>query len=635
MRDPEKFDAFYKDARERLLAQTFALTGDLAASRRAVRDAFVVAWHHWRKLSTHADPESVVRPHAWRLAQRNHTARVWHRDKDISPDVKATLDALNKLSAVQRRTLVLTQLAAVSMPQMAREVGVPLELAERELQHATTQVSLQLDVQAAALRPRFDDVAASVADAVGWSRASIVRRAGAARRRTHTGIGVVAAVTALVVSGVVVSNATGARPTLDRSSATAPGDAAASGTPSTPSSSDPAAGVTDPPPPTLPQTSLLGAAELGARYDRNWSVVSTGMNDEGTGLVMPCQLERYADPRGEAALVRAYRAKETKKLPKIEATHFTELSSSTKRARKAFTTTASWFGDCQQDKAYLISTATPKGVGDQAIQLVLRTQSKPKNTFVISVARTGAFTTTTVLTTALDDEPGLAGRRASARLLSAAVDKLCSLPNGGACGADGVPRLAVRAPIKAGDAPAMLSELDLPPLGGVKKGWVGTEPRKPITNDAASSCDATSFSGRFEGKPFTNNATRTFVIPGAKLPKEFGLTQTVGSLPGNRAAALVERVRDKLGSCDSINTDVTRIARTEGKDRSLTAWRVELEVTDDRTVVFLMAILRDKTSVSQLGFLPNAPSDLPPSSFVALAQRALDRLGELRGPRKS
>ena len=125
------------------------------------------------------------------------------------------------------------------------------------------------------------------------------------------------------------------------------------------------------------------------------------------------------------------------------------------------------------------------------------------------------------------------------------------------------------------------------------------------------------------------------MIPGANLPKEFGLTQTVGSLPGNRAAALVERVRGQLASCDSINTDVTRIARTETKNTSLTAWRVELEVTDDRTVIFLMAILRDKTSVSQLGFLPNAPSDLPLNSFVALAQRALNRLGELRGPRKS
>ena len=80
MRDPEQFDAFYKDARERLVVQTFALTGDLAASRRAVRDAFIVAWHHWRKNVRLDDPETVVRPHAWRLAQRRHTARVWHRD---------------------------------------------------------------------------------------------------------------------------------------------------------------------------------------------------------------------------------------------------------------------------------------------------------------------------------------------------------------------------------------------------------------------------------------------------------------------------------------------------------------------------------------------------------------------------
>ena len=37
MRNPDAFDAFYKDARDRLLLQTYALTGDLTASRTAVR----------------------------------------------------------------------------------------------------------------------------------------------------------------------------------------------------------------------------------------------------------------------------------------------------------------------------------------------------------------------------------------------------------------------------------------------------------------------------------------------------------------------------------------------------------------------------------------------------------------------
>ncbi|MGA8846621.1 MAG: hypothetical protein WB471_08420 [Nocardioides sp.] len=627
MRDPEKFDAFYKDARERLLGQTFALTGDLAASRRAVRHAFVVAWHHWRKLSTHTDPESVVRPHAWRLAQRQHTARVWHRDKDISPEVRATLDALGKLSAVQRRTLVLTQLAVVSMPQIAREVGIPLEAAERELQHATTQLALQLDVQTPAIRSHFDDLVASVSDTVGWPRATILRRAGAARRRTHTGVGVAATVAALVVSGSVITNATGARPTLDR-------PAAAPGAPSTAAPTDTAAGVTDPPPPTLSESNLLGAAALEERSDRQWSVVSTSTNDDGTGLVLPCQLERYADPRGTAALVRSYRAKKAKKLPAVEATQFTELSSSTQRAVKAYRRITSWFGDCQLEKTYLISTATPKRVGDESVQIVLRSRGRPKNTFVIAVARTGVYTTTNVLTTPVDDEPGLSGRRASARMLSSAVDRLCSLPDAGACGAQD-PVLAVRPPLVAGDAPAMLSELDLPPLGAVKKGWVGTEPRRPVTNDAASACDKTTFQGRYAGKPFTNSATRTFVIPGANLPTEFGLTQTVASLPTKRAAALVERVRSQLSSCDSLNTDVARIARTDSKNTSLTAWSIRVEVTDARTVTFFMAIMRDGTSVSQVGFFPDDPADLGNIEFVALSQRALDRLAELPGPRKS
>src|SRR6478735_3638857 len=91
MRDPEQFDAFYKDARERLLVQTFALTGDLSAARSAVRDSFVAAWHHWRKVSRLEDPESWVRPHAWAHAQRRHTTRIWHRDKSLDAGSRATL----------------------------------------------------------------------------------------------------------------------------------------------------------------------------------------------------------------------------------------------------------------------------------------------------------------------------------------------------------------------------------------------------------------------------------------------------------------------------------------------------------------------------------------------------------------
>ena len=85
MKRADEFDAFYKDARSRLLLQTYALTGDLPAARSAVRDSFIVAWHHWRKVSRQDDPEVWVRPYAWTHAQRRHTARIWHRDKSLDP----------------------------------------------------------------------------------------------------------------------------------------------------------------------------------------------------------------------------------------------------------------------------------------------------------------------------------------------------------------------------------------------------------------------------------------------------------------------------------------------------------------------------------------------------------------------
>ena len=54
--DQDSFETFYKDVRSGLLVQTYALTGDLQASQKAVRDAMVVAWHHWRKVSRLAPP---------------------------------------------------------------------------------------------------------------------------------------------------------------------------------------------------------------------------------------------------------------------------------------------------------------------------------------------------------------------------------------------------------------------------------------------------------------------------------------------------------------------------------------------------------------------------------------------------
>src|SRR5215217_6079115 len=111
MRSPETFDAYYVETRTRLLHEAYALTGDAPASRAAVRDAFVVTWHHWRKVGALDDRDGYVRPLAFRRARRKHTARIWHRDKSLAPEARTTLDALSKLTPRQREVLVLNGLS--------------------------------------------------------------------------------------------------------------------------------------------------------------------------------------------------------------------------------------------------------------------------------------------------------------------------------------------------------------------------------------------------------------------------------------------------------------------------------------------------------------------------------------------
>ena len=115
MRSPESFDAYYVATRTRLLHEAYALTGDAPAARAAVRDAFVVTWHHWRKVSGLDDRDGYVRPLAFRRARRKHTARIWHRDKSLAPEARSTLDALSKLPPRQRELLVLNALSSLSL----------------------------------------------------------------------------------------------------------------------------------------------------------------------------------------------------------------------------------------------------------------------------------------------------------------------------------------------------------------------------------------------------------------------------------------------------------------------------------------------------------------------------------------
>jgi DNA-directed RNA polymerase specialized sigma24 family protein len=607
--DHESFETFYKDVRSGLLLQTYALTGDLHASQKAVRDAMVVGWHHWRKVSRLDDPEEYVRPLAWTRALRRSQARWWSRMKGLDPEAAATLDALAKLPLGQRRVLLLSHLTAQPLEGIAREVGISRATAERDLQTATAQFAMHRDVDSTGIRPALDGLRPQIEE-VRWPRPSIITRAGSARRRSHTTFGVAVAVAAVAISGSVVTDAAGVRPSLD-SKGMLQGEHPADPKP------------TKRPEPEVQQLtpeSLLTAEQVGTALDGDWAQGPTSRNTAGDGLVFTCQGGRYADPAGVGALVRTFKQDDA------TAGQYVEVSADEDAGKATYRTTSKWYAGCMSPRMQLMSTQKVQGVGDEAILLVLRDWNDPTEAQIVGVARTGAVTTTMSYT-----RPGVRtpDPEASAALLSNAVDGLCGLPGGNEC-AD-TPRLKEVLPLATGPAPAMVSEVDVPPVAKVTLPWVGTEPAAATTNLAATRCEEADFAA--DG--FSRGETRTFLIPGADLPPEFGLTETVGALPMKQAKAFVAKVRQKLASCPDrdLGTEVTKVEDMSDGARELTVWRLTVEVSDNRTVTFLMGVVRNGTAVAQLTFVPSDGVVMGGDPFIALAMRAQDRLVRLGRPK--
>jgi DNA-directed RNA polymerase specialized sigma24 family protein len=613
-RSPEGFETFYKDVRARLLLQTYALTGDLHAAQRAVRDAMVVAWHHWRKVSRLDRPEDYVRPLAWTRAQRRSSARWWARQKDIDAESRATLDALGKLSTTQRKVLLLAHLTGLSIDDMAREAGVTRANAERELQIASAQFSVHREVPSTGVRSALEALAPGL-DAVRWPRPSIVMRAGSARRRAHTAVGVAGAVAAVLVAGSLVTDASGARPALSSKGIL-------EGSSSTP---QPKGETTPPAPDPLTPEALVGLQQVSAAIPGNWSEGTTSTNTAGDGLVFTCQGGRYADMHGIGALVRTFTG--TAKTGPLTAGQSAEASADADAAERTYQTMLSWYGGCTSPRVQLLSTHRVTGVGDEATLMVLRSWADPVTTQVVGVARTGGLSTTVVNTlTGMTDptkEPDLAP---SAGLLATAVSGLCTLPDAGTCTA--TPEVEESPVVPVGRHPALLVEADLPPVPTIDEPWVGTEPTKAKQNTAATRCDNTDFSG----PDFTKAFTRTFVIPTAtKLPPEFGLSETVGALPPKKAQQLVDDIRGKLEKCpdEDLGTNVEKLVDEESGPRDLSVWRLTVEVSQNRSVRFLMAVIRSGNAVGQLSFVPSDDVSIGPEAFETLARRAQERLGAI------
>jgi DNA-directed RNA polymerase specialized sigma24 family protein len=587
----EEFDEFYVNTRRRLVLQTFALTGDLGASRTAVRDAYVATRHHWNKVGRMADPEQWVRPRAWSIAQRRHSARRWHREKSLTTDQSALLEALHRLPDGQRKTLVLTHLAAVPLSDIGREIGETQDRTEDLLQAGTAAVAVELDADSTSIRARLESLG-EVTDAVKLPRPPIIRRNGLRRRRNHAVVGSVLAVLVTIGAGALVM----------------------------PDAADPA----PPRPSTLVSKKMLLTPEQVAPLSpkQAWEVTGTSNNTEGEGINTMCQTDRFADPVGLGTWVRRF----VTTTPQRSLVQTVEISNTPGAAKKAYDTTLGWYTGCTVPRIQLVDAYAVQGVGEQAQILRMRIPDQQARSFVIGIARSGALTTSAVLEThtAAPPAPNL-----MVAALTASMQDLCSSEVAGDC--VGAVTTQAALPPATGEAAGMLAIADLPTIADVMFAWAGTDPVPARLNVAATTCDEADFTKAGATDP----VTRTYLIPEANLPKRFGLTETRGEFStGKAAVAFVTRIVTRMKTCpkrdlgSTVSHQVVQVKGATGPSYAL--WRLENQVNKNEDVVpFWMGVVQAGRQVAQVTMTPVGKYDVDRRTFEALVVRARDRLLEV------
>ncbi len=364
MRAEEQFDSFYLKTRRALVHQTFALTGDLAAAERAVRDAYVGG------LAPLAQGGGVRRPAGLgpptRLGAGPASA---HR-----PPLAAHPGPVGR-GPGRCSTPCTGSPAPSGVPCcMVHLAGVPLDVAARELN--LTQETLERQLQSAT---------AGVASALGTDSADGARPAARARRRRL-------ARRAPPPGGGPARGAqppahpqpssprrwrpsspwARARSPTSRSTRRTAPQSSAVGSPADPSAgpgTEAADTLVSSPSPTpsprcRPPTTCSGRRTCApSTRTRGGGSPTPTTTPPASGINYVCQQERFADPGGLATIVQT---SEARRRPARTVVQAVEMSASEEEAAGAYDRVLEWFAGCEGGELQLDRTFDVARVGDRA-----------------------------------------------------------------------------------------------------------------------------------------------------------------------------------------------------------------------------------------------------------------------------
>lgn len=604
----DEFDTFYDATRRYLLHLTYALCGNRTTTAAAVREAYQRAWQHWPRLRSH-DVLAYVRSEAWRLSLVERGTHPWRRRTEDDSDVEL-LSALQSLPPDSRRLIVLQTLGEVGLETAARDVALTDAAASEATSRAVTALETSLSVDLDQLEERLRDLG-RVVDAVVLPAAADVRRQSRRRTRRNTVIGVAASATAVAAAGLIS--------TLDAPMSRV-AVAAAREQPGTPSAR-----------PTAAPTRSVGTEELlddshvrALDPSRTWTITDTSSSTSSGAAPAareePCALQT-PDPHAAQTFRRTISAAGSGHETSAQAV---QVMRTPQAAARAYDRVVRSYADCAQPQVQLVRTWAMPQTPEPTRIVRLRTATTPATTLTVAITRTGRAMS--VLEHQVD---GTAGPKSKtvASVVSASIARICT-DAGGGCPAPTAARATL--PLPATRERAFLGVVDLPPVSGVAAAWAATASAGADPNPAATLCDRADFASQRVERA----RARAFVVPGSRLPKQFGLTETVARFDRRKdATAFVAAVSARIDGCpkDNLSASVEQGASvTAPGGVSGRTWRLTLEVDANTDSYYRIALVRRGRDVAQVSLSPTKKYDLPASAFTAIAQRAAERLAYSR-----
>lgn len=342
-----------------------------------------------------------------------------------------------------------------------------------------------------------------------------------------------------------------------------------------------------------------------------WTVTGTAGGDDAPDTSFACQPQRVADPAGLRTWVRTLQNSVTKET----AVQYIDVSNDKATAAKTYNTVVRWLSQCSSPQTRLSAGYVTTGVGQAGVIAVFGQVPGAKTTKYKTVAVTLAGQATMVVehdtVTATPPRPD-----AVLKVASAAAKKICAQTGGCGTGA----ALAKPALLPNVDTPGFMAPADLPLLPEVDKPWVSA----PAQTSDGTGCERLTLKKAKASK----YSTVTYVAPGAKVPTEFGVDDTVVKFPTTAAATdYADKIRKNLDNCEKNVSN----AETEGtgtvKTSTVTgkSWKATYDSGDGKKFHYRIGVAGSGDRVVYLLYPVLKNLDITDAAFNETLVRAVDR----------